>query len=170
MIGLVLGGVRSGKSAYAENWIQQYSAPWIYLATGRAWDEEMQNRIAKHQERRDHQWETIEEPLDLVSILSKTQQKPVLIDCLTLWVTNLLMEEQNVDLAVNRLADSLHKHMAPVIMVSSEVGLGIVPVNPLARQFCDYMGMVNQKLATISDKVTFIIAGLPMILKDSNKI
>ncbi|MDO9383482.1 MAG: bifunctional adenosylcobinamide kinase/adenosylcobinamide-phosphate guanylyltransferase [Hyphomicrobiaceae bacterium] len=162
---LVLGGARSGKSQYAEGLISALPSPWIYLATGEAGDGEMQERIAEHQARRGPNWVTREAPLQLAQTLRDAGDRPVLVDCLTLWVSNLMHAEHDVASACGELGDALMQRRAETVLVSNEVGLGIVPVNALARRFRDEAGRVNQKLARIADRVVFMVAGLPMIVK-----
>lgn len=165
---LVLGGARSGKSSYAENMAEQSGLTLRYLATGRAWDGEMQDRIRLHQDRRGSQWTTTEEPLDLAGTLARitSAESVVLVDCLTLWVTNLMMAERDVEQACHELAANLASLSGPVIFVSNEVGLGIVPDNAMARAFRDHAGRLNQIVAAHCQTVVFIAAGLPLVLKD----
>lgn len=166
---LVLGGARSGKSRFAEGLARNSALEKIYLATGRAWDEEMRARIAAHKvDRADDGWTTHEEPVDLVGAL-KALDKPervILVDCLTLWVTNLMMEEgRDVDADGAALAASLGELQATVIFVSNEVGLGIVPENKMARAFRDHAGRLHQAIAAEAAEVYFIAAGLPLKMK-----
>jgi adenosylcobinamide kinase/adenosylcobinamide-phosphate guanylyltransferase len=163
MITLVLGGARSGKSRYAEQLFTGDAAPF-YIATGQALDDEMRERIAHHRERRDPRWQTIEEPLDLAGAL-RTCGGPVLVDCLTLWVGNLMQAKAEIDQEVDRLAQILPELPGNVALVSNEVGLGIVPDNAMAREFRDHAGRANQRIAASADRVVFIAAGLPLILK-----
>jgi adenosylcobinamide kinase/adenosylcobinamide-phosphate guanylyltransferase len=164
---LVLGGARSGKSAFAESMIEAASASRLYLATGQAWDEEMRERIAAHQQRRGEGWETIEAPVELLQLLETNARadRPVLVDCLTLWVTNLMLGEHDIDTAFERLAAGLPGLKGPVVFVSNEVGLGIVPDNAMARAFRDHAGRLNQKIAGLADDVYFVAAGLPLKMK-----
>lgn len=164
---LVLGGARSGKSAFAENLAEAASPARIYLATGTAGDAEMSDRIAHHRARRGAGWRTVEEPLDLAGALAREASEgvPVLVDCLTLWVTNLMLGGHDIDHATQALCASLPGLNGPVIFVSNEVGLGIVPDNAMAREFRDHAGRVNQRVAQAAARVYFIAAGLPLTLK-----
>jgi adenosylcobinamide kinase / adenosylcobinamide-phosphate guanylyltransferase len=164
---LVLGGARSGKSNYAERLVVRAPAPWLYLATAQAIDDEMQARIAEHKGRRDARWRTVEVPLDLVEALAALGEKPqaVLIDCLTLWLSNTLLAKRNLAVAGDRLIAALTAARGPVVIVSNEVGLGIVPDTPLGREFRDAQGQLNQRVAAIADHVVFLAAGLPLTLK-----
>ena len=164
---LVLGGARSGKSAYAESMLAGYPAP-VYLATGEARDGEMADRIRLHRERRGAAWRTVEAPLDLVGALKAAAQpgSAVLVDCLTLWVSNLMGASRDVDAEGARLVSALAGLGAPVVFVANEVGLGIVPDNALAREFRDHAGRLNQHLAAVCQRVVFVAAGLPLVLKD----
>jgi adenosylcobinamide kinase/adenosylcobinamide-phosphate guanylyltransferase len=163
---LVLGGARSGKSRYAEDLVRQAGAG-IYLATAQALDAEMAARIACHRAGRGPGWTTIEEPLDLTGALTRAAQmeRPVLIDCLTLWLSNLMDAGRTVADETARLLDALKATAAPVALVSNEVGLGIVPDNALARAFRDEAGRLNQAVAHAADRVVFLAAGMPLILK-----
>jgi len=157
----VLGGARSGKSAYAEALVTAYPAPWRYIATAQAFDAEMADRIAGHQARRAPGWRTIEAPLDLSGALASPE--PVLIDCLTLWVSNLMLAGKEPDWP--GLLAALDSRAAPAVIVSNEVGLGIVPDNALARAFRDAAGRLHQQVAARADRVVFMVAGLPMVVK-----
>jgi adenosyl cobinamide kinase/adenosyl cobinamide phosphate guanylyltransferase len=162
---LVLGGARSGKSRHAEALIARHPAPWVYLATAAAWDDEMRDRIAQHRARRPAGWETVEVPLDLAAALTAAGGRPVLVDCLTLWLTNLMLGEHDVEAATLALEAALDARTAPTVLVSNEVGLGIVPDNALARAFRDRAGLLNQRIAARVANVHFIAAGLPLVLK-----
>ena len=163
---LVLGGARSGKSAHAESLLSK--APLLYLATGQAHDDEMADRIRRHRERRGPCWITVEEPLDLVEALYRHRSTfaGILVDCLTLWISNLMMAERNVAEAADALCAAITLTTVPLVLVSCEVGLGLVPETPLGREFRDYQGMVNQRVAKVCNKVVFVAAGLPLVLKD----
>lgn len=164
---LVLGGARSGKSRLAEACLTALPGPRLYVATGRAWDEEMRARIAHHKAERAHAgWQTVEEPLDVPGVLERHASTPALLDCLTLWLTNLLLDERDVEAESVRLLQSLSARLAPTVLVGNEVGLGIVPDNALARRFRDEAGRLHQRLAAEAARVVFVAAGLPMILKD----
>lgn len=163
---LVLGGARSGKSSYAEGLISALPGPWAYVATAEAFDEEMHQRIAYHQARRGLDWVQYETPLDIAATLSgDAADQPCLVDCLTLWLSNLMHAERDIARETSSLVDALSKRSAPCIMVSNEVGLGIVPDNALARRFRDEAGWLNQRIAAVADCVVFVAAGLPMTLK-----
>jgi adenosylcobinamide kinase / adenosylcobinamide-phosphate guanylyltransferase len=169
-ITFVFGGARSGKSRFAENLILSSGLTPLYLATGRAMDDEMNDRILAHQERRGKDWETMEEPLALADAVAQSAYKgrAVLVDSLAMWVTNLMMAEANVMRECDSLIASLSAAQAPVVLVSDEVGLGIVPDNPMARAFRDHAGDVNQKIARIADEAWFVAAGLPFAMKKSD--
>lgn len=155
---LVLGGARSGKSRHAESLFRP--GPRAYVATAQAFDDEMRARIAAHRaDRAGDGWSTIEEPIDLIGALAIDQ--PVLVDCLTLWLSNLLL----ADLPVPSLDAALAARRHDTVLVSNEVGLGIVPDNALARRFRDDAGRLHQHLATLADTVTFVVAGIPMRVK-----
>jgi adenosylcobinamide kinase/adenosylcobinamide-phosphate guanylyltransferase len=165
---LVLGGARSGKTAFAEQLAIRGGAKPAYLATAEALDAEMRDRVASHQASRGVKFATIEEPLALSDALIKAAKKHdiILVDCLTLWITNLLVANEDVALAVSELGATLVQlKTARVILVSNEVGLGIVPDNAMARTFRDLTGAAHQRLAEICDDVYFVAAGLPLTLK-----
>jgi len=166
-LALILGGARSGKSHFAENLITRASQPALYLATAQVRDDEMRARIVAHRARRSALWTTIEEPLELVNRLLECAQgsQPILVDCLTLWLANLMAAESDIGFETERLLAALPQMKAPVIMVANEVGLGIVPENELARRFRDHAGRLHQKLAALADRVVFMAAGLPLTLK-----
>jgi adenosylcobinamide kinase / adenosylcobinamide-phosphate guanylyltransferase len=167
---LVLGGARSGKSAFAEKLIVDSGLARIYLATATAGDGEMQTRIARHRVQRGEDWTTVEEPLALVDALTRsvTHGHAVLVDCLTLWLSNLLLAERDSDTEARRLTRFLGVAKHPVVLVSNEVGLGLVPETPLGRQFRDAQGRLNQAVAACVPNVVFIAAGLPLWLKKSS--
>ena len=162
---LVLGGARSGKSRYAETLITALPPPWIYLATAQALDAEMTARIEAHQARRGAGWCTVEAPRELAGALAAHAQAPVLVDCLTLWLSNLMMADARVDAEFDRLELALKEANAPVVMVANEVGSGIVPDNALARRFRDLQGGLNQRIAGRADHVVLLVAGLPLFVK-----
>ncbi|MGB7287064.1 MAG: bifunctional adenosylcobinamide kinase/adenosylcobinamide-phosphate guanylyltransferase [Salaquimonas sp.] len=166
---LVLGGARSGKSRFAENLVLGSGLKPVYIATGRALDDEMSERISIHQNRRDKEWETIEEPLALADTLLQTAHsgRVLLVDCLTLWVTNLMMAEADVMTECESLIAALPDLKAPVVFVSNEVGLGIVPENKMAREFRDHAGTVNQRVAIACQTAWFVASGLPLSLKSA---
>ncbi|WP_419900029.1 bifunctional adenosylcobinamide kinase/adenosylcobinamide-phosphate guanylyltransferase [Roseomonas sp. USHLN139] len=162
---LILGGARSGKSRHAEALLARHPAPWAYIATAEAWDGEMRERIAQHQARRDARWATIGAPLDLPGALEQAADRPALVDCLTLWLTNLMLGEHDVAAATAALEAALDRRAAPTVLVANEVGLGIVPDNKLARAFRDQAGLLNQRLAARAAQVHFVAAGLPLVMK-----
>lgn len=163
---LVIGGARSGKSAHAEALIEKLPPSWTYIATGQAFDAEMRDRIAHHRERRSVGWQTVEAPFGLADALDATPVgEPVLIDCLTLWLTNHMLAEHDLEAESARLLAVLSKPRGRWFAVSNEVGLGIVPDNALARRFRDEAGRLNQQVAKIANQVLFMAAGLPMVLK-----
>ena len=161
----ILGGARSGKSRHAEAVIEALPSPWVYIATAQAFDSEMQDRIALHRDRRPKHWQTIEAPLDLPRAVREAGEHPVLIDCLTLWVTNLLLGDHNTDDAFDGLIVALRARTAPTVIVSNETGLGIVPDNALARRFRDMAGVLNQRVAALAQRVDFVVAGIAMRVK-----
>ena len=163
---LVLGGARSGKSRHAEALVTALPRPWIYLATGEPRDNEMATRIAEHRARRVADWQTIEAPRDLAGALAAVPAgAAVLIDCLTLWLTNVMLAGLEVEAEIIRLEQALAGRTGPVILVANEVGLGIVPENALARRFRDVAGRLNQRLAQLADRVVLLVAGIPMQVK-----
>lgn len=172
MTTLVLGGARSGKSHFAEEeaerWLAQHPAgERIYIATAQVFDNEMSDRVEQHKAQRGDNWRTIEEPLNLVDVLAAqmNNEKFILVDCLTLWLTNLLVNDSNTDEAIGALCDLLMDAKAEIVLVSNEVGLGIVPDNKLARKFRDIQGLANQRIAQSARRVVLITAGLPLVLK-----
>lgn len=161
---LVLGGARSGKSRFAESLARQHGSPRTYIATAEAFDDEMRQRIAKHREQRAGDgWVTIESTLDPASVLPRDGL--VLLDCVTVWLGNLMHHGRDLRAEVAKLCAALEACPAEVILVSNEVGLSIVPENAMARRFRDEQGLANQALAAIADNVYFIAAGLPLKLK-----
>jgi adenosylcobinamide kinase / adenosylcobinamide-phosphate guanylyltransferase len=165
---LVLGGARSGKTAFGESLALRSGSSPVYVATAEVLDGEMRDRVASHQAGRADQFATIEEPLALSKALIKAAKSHdvILVDCLTLWITNLLLSGDNVANQVEKLAQTLRQlDNTRVILVSNEVGLGIVPDNAMARTFRDLAGSAHQRLAEICDDVYFVVAGLPMTLK-----
>ncbi|HLA01235.1 MAG TPA: bifunctional adenosylcobinamide kinase/adenosylcobinamide-phosphate guanylyltransferase [Aestuariivirga sp.] len=167
-IHLILGGARSGKSRYAESLSKGRK---FYIATAEASDEEMQQRIDTHRKQRGQGWETFDVPLDLVGALQTIDGKGrfILIDCLTIWLSNLMLVKLDVRAEIEMLCECLTKIKSRVVLVSNEVGLGIVPANVLARTFRDDQGFLNQRVAEIADEVIFMTAGLPMALKRAKR-
>src|SRR6202167_3547093 len=164
---LVLGGARSGKSRYAENLIGALPQPWIYVATAEALDNEMAECIAAHRARRGADWRTIEAPRDLAAALAAQAKLPVLVDCLTLWLSNLMLADADIELEMARLEDVLAASKTPIVLIATEVGSGIVPDHPLGRKFRDLQGVLNQRMAARADRVVLVVAGLPLVLKGS---
>jgi adenosylcobinamide kinase/adenosylcobinamide-phosphate guanylyltransferase len=164
---LVLGGARSGKSSFAERLVVDHRRGCVYLATAEIHDDEMAKRVRQHQARRDALWRNVEAPLDICRTLeAETEQgAAVLVDCLTLWLSNLMHAGRDPETETAMLIKALGQCGGPVVFVANEVGLGIVPDNKLARDFRDHAGRMNQRLAAVSDAVFFIAAGLPMQLK-----
>lgn len=164
---LVLGGARSGKSRYAESLIEALPPPWIYLATAEARDAEMAKRIAVHSARRDGHWRTIEAPHDLAGALrAAPAEAAVLVDCLTLWLSNRMLADADMDREIDALEAALANHDGPMVLVTNEVGAGIVPDNALARRFQDLQGALNQRIAARASRVFLMVAGLPLQVKD----
>ena len=164
---LVLGGARSGKSGFSEALVRSSGLERHYVATGRAFDEEMRDRISRHQADRGDGWTTHEEPLDLVGTLQRIDapDRAILVDCLTLWVTNLMMDGRDIAAEAQALADWLPRASARLVLVSNEVGLGIVPEHRMAREFRDHAGRLHQLVAATVPEVYFIAAGLPLKMK-----
>ncbi|GGY74563.1 bifunctional adenosylcobinamide kinase/adenosylcobinamide-phosphate guanylyltransferase [Cellvibrio zantedeschiae] len=170
-ITLVIGGARSGKSKYAEQLAINSQLPVTYVATATALDAEMEARIIHHQTRRPVDWALHECPLDLANLLENEAQKEhtILVDCLTLWLNNQLYKDstQNFSLLFSELVEAIKDSPAKIILVSNEVGLGIIPLGEVTRQFVDEAGRLNQFLAQVADQVIFTVAGLPLVLKQA---
>lgn len=163
---LVLGGARSGKSRHAEAIIEAAPAPWAYVATAQAFDAEMEERIALHRERRPAGWRTLDAPLTLAAALRDLPpHQPALVDCLTLWLTNHLLAERDLEQETDELLAALAVRPGLTVCVANEVGLGIVPDNALARRFRDAAGLLNQRVAAMADEVVMVVAGLPLVVK-----
>lgn len=173
MIEFVLGGARSGKSTYAEQQAKQSAKQVLYIATAEAGDNEMQWRISRHRKNRPENWQTIEEPIKLAEVIKQNGQENncLLIDCLTLWLSNILFSKQGeLQLAVfeqekQALLDVLSTATGQIILVSNEVGLGVVAIDKMTRRFVDESGFLHQRIAALSDRVVFVTAGLPQVLK-----
>jgi adenosylcobinamide kinase/adenosylcobinamide-phosphate guanylyltransferase len=163
----VIGGARSGKSRYGESLIATLPPPWAYVATAEALDAEMAERIAVHRARRGPQWRTIEAPRDLATALRECGTTPVLVDCLTLWLSNHMLADADIELEMARLENALMAAKTPVVLIANEVGSGIVPDHPLGRKFRDLQGALNQRMAARADRVVLVVAGLPLALKGS---
>lgn len=162
---LITGGARSGKSALAETRTLAFGHPAVYIATAEAGDAEMADRIEAHRARRGPDWQTHAEPLDLVAALDTTDGRPRLVDCLTLWLSNLMHAGRDWQAESAALIAALPRQRAPVVLVTNEVGLGIVPDNALARAFRDAAGFLNQQVAAAADEVTLAVAGLAVKVK-----
>jgi adenosylcobinamide kinase / adenosylcobinamide-phosphate guanylyltransferase len=164
---LVLGGARSGKSRYAERLVETAASRGTYCATAEAGDAEMARRIAEHRGRRGPFWHTVEAPLMLAPVIASEArgEHPLLVDCLTLWLSNLLLAGKPVDDETAALCAALRLAEGPVVLVANEVGMGLVPETPLGRRFRDAAGRLNQEVAALADRVVFVAAGLPLVLK-----
>lgn len=170
MLQLILGGARSGKSRLAEQIAKDSGLSVIYIATAQALDEEMQRRITHHQQQRPDHWHVYEEPIYLADLLLQLDQPDqlMLVDCLTLWLTNLLLAEDHAlqQLQMQKLFEVLPQLQSQIILVSNETGLGVVPMGEISRRFVDEAGRLHQTLGQLANKVMFCVAGFPMILKD----
>jgi len=168
-ISLVLGGARSGKSRHAERLVETAASCGIYCATAEAGDAEMAERIAAHRARRGRFWRTVEAPLALAQTIAAeaAPERPVLVDCLTLWLSNLLLAGRHWGEEADGLYRVLHRVAGPVVFVSNEVGMGLVPETPLGRRFRDAAGRLNQDVAALADRVVFVAAGLALVLKEA---
>ena len=168
---IIIGGCRSGKSARALSEAENFNPRRrLFIATCRPCDDEMRTRIARHQRERDPRWETLEVPLELPATLAahNTRGNVILVDCLTLWITNLMLAERSgaeIESQIAALVDAMSVMRCPVILVANEVGQGIVPENRMARRFRDWAGMVNQKVAACADQVIWMVAGIPVKIK-----
>jgi adenosylcobinamide kinase/adenosylcobinamide-phosphate guanylyltransferase len=167
LLTFVLGGARSGKSRFAEALVEGAARCGTYCATAEAGDEEMAERIAAHRARRGAFWRTIEAPLALADAIAAeaTPERPLLVDCLTLWLSNLMLAEAPIEQAFAILRMALRDAAGPIVLVANEVGLGLVPETLLGRRFRDAVGRLNQEIAALADRVVFITAGLPLVLK-----
>lgn len=170
-ITLVLGGARSGKTAHALRLTEDWGAgrQKVYVATAQAFDDEMRERIERHQKERDESWTTVEAPDNLPAVIRRhaAPDKVLLVDCLTLWLSNCMLAERDLDAERQALVAALGEANGPVVLVSNEVGLSIVPENKLARRYRDEAGWTNQAVAAIAAEVIFVAAGLPLTLKDN---
>lgn len=164
---LVIGGARSGKSRHAQAAAEATGGDLVFIATAQAFDLEMTERIARHKTDRGAEWRTVESPIDLVEAIIAEDHagQTILVDCLTLWASNLLLSEADVDRAILKLEFTLSRMTARVVLVSNEVGFGIVPDNALARRFRDIAGTLNQRVAGVATQVDLVVAGLPLRLK-----
>jgi adenosylcobinamide kinase/adenosylcobinamide-phosphate guanylyltransferase len=169
---LILGGARSGKSALGEKLALASGLNCIYLATAEARDEEMVERISHHRNRRGKSWQLIEETIDIDKVITQSSHPDtfILVDCLTLWTSNLMEKECDVSSAIKSLEKAIHNAAGDIIFVANEVGLGIVPMNKMARDFRDHAGRINQAVAAKVDTVHFCISGLPLTLKQDGSV
>lgn len=142
-----------------------FATPWTYIATSEVYDNEMRERVGEHKARRGDGWQTVEAPLNLAGAIDASNGNAVLVDCLTLWLSNLMHAESDIEAATVALEVALLRARVPVFLVSNEVGLGIVPDNALARRFRDEAGRLHQRLGARADRVLFMVAGLPMVVK-----
>jgi adenosylcobinamide kinase/adenosylcobinamide-phosphate guanylyltransferase len=171
---LVTGASRSGKSLFAQEWVEGFPAPRLYLATAQALDEEMAERIRRHQEGRGPGWVTLEEPLDVARGIRRAGEgaAAILLDCVTLWLSNLILADFPDAVILERtdaLMDALSSAPCPVAVVTNEVGWGIVPDNPLGRRFRDLAGTINQRLGRVAHRVVLMVAGIPVPLKPGER-
>ena len=164
---LFIGGARSGKSRLAQRHAEGVGGDLVFIATAQAFDDEMSDRIARHRADRDGRWRTVEAPLDLPDAIRREERSgtTILVDCLTLWASNLMLSGADLDAAGNDLADAVAENRGALILVTNEVGWGIVPDNVLARRFRDVAGRLNQRVAACVDSVRLVVAGLPLALK-----
>lgn len=163
----VVGGARSGKSRYAQRRCEAIGQRLVYIATAHAGDDEMAERIARHRADRGLGWTTLEEPIDLPRAIRDAARDAdaILVDCLTLWLSNVMQADQSIALARGELAEAVRQVKVPLVLIANELGLGIVPENALARQFRDEAGWVNQTIAQVVEEVVLVTAGLPLCLK-----
>ena len=168
---LVTGGARSGKSSFAEKRTKQLGSSLMYIATSEIIDSEMEKRVAEHQARRGSEWQTLHAPLKLAEALSETDGKgPCLVDCLTIWLNNLIFHNEDTIVATKELIKVLGQRSDPVVLVTNEVGSGIVPENALARRFRDEAGRMNQIISQVADEVYLSVSGIPLQIKPNPKL
>ena len=168
---LVTGGARSGKSVFAEKRTKQLGSSLIYIATSEVIDSEMKKRVEEHQARRGSEWQTLHAPINLTEALIETDGKgPCLVDCVTFWLNNLIFHDEDIDAATKELITVLNERSDPVVLVTNEIGSGIIPENALARRFLDEAGRFNQTIAQIADEVYVSISGIPLQIKPKLKI
>jgi adenosylcobinamide kinase / adenosylcobinamide-phosphate guanylyltransferase len=166
----ITGGCRSGKSRYALDYANRHFSQKVYLATGETLDEEMARRVEHHRRTRGPDWQTVEEPLEIANRIRQygDRTEVILVDCLTLWLSNLLMksiDDEAIMSEVAQLIAAIRECQATLLIVSNEVGMGIVPAEPLARRFRDLAGMANQRIAEAAETVIFMVSGMPLLLK-----
>lgn len=168
-LSFVLGGAASGKSAYAESLILNTRLTPIYIATAQVFDDEMSEKVSRHKQMRGTGWQTIEEPIAVADALATvSSRQAVLIDCATLWLTNIVLGEYDISAETSKLIDALRSCDGPIVVVSNEVGMGIVPDNALSRKFRNAQGALNQTIAAQADYVVSVMAGLPLVLKGAS--
>lgn len=165
----VIGGTRSGKSRYAQSRMEALPGVLTFIATAQALDEEMTDRIARHRADRGPRWQSLEAPLDLAQAIEQAQHSTdaILVDCLTLWLSNLMHAERDLAAATQSLTEAVQSCPIPIALVANEVGMGIVPENALARRFRDEAGRLNQRIAATAQEVVLVAAGLPLWLKNT---
>lgn len=168
----VFGGARSGKSRYAEKLVLGSGRKPVYVATSEVRDDEMEERVLHHQNRRGPEWDLVECPLDIADVIrdESDPSKILLIDCLTLWLTNVWFSDRDLQSGIAQLSDAIETAKGPVVAVSNEVGMGIVPETKLGREFRDEQGRLNQRIAALSSHVFFVAAGLPLCLKPVKEV
>ena len=162
---LILGGARSGKSRYGERLAAESGYSVKYVATAKAYDSEMERRIEQHKLDRPDHWLSVEEPLELASLLDDSSDHIILVDCLTLWLMNLMEAEADIVKSVDGFVSNLQTRKTPVILVSNEISMGVVPMGEMSRTYVDELGRLHQKIAQIADQVTLMVAGLPHKIK-----
>uniref|UniRef100_A0A7C4RSZ9 Adenosylcobinamide kinase n=1 Tax=Desulfatirhabdium butyrativorans TaxID=340467 RepID=A0A7C4RSZ9_9BACT len=169
---LVIGGCRSGKSGHALRLAETLSERnRVFIATCRPMDEEMRQRVAKHQRERDPSWRVVEDVSDLGEAIRQAAcpDGVVLVDCLTLWAADLLWSGSDMEAALDRLMEGMRASSGPVVLVSGEVGLGMVPENAMARAYRDAVGLINQRVAALADRVVWMVAGIPVVIQDRSQ-
>ena len=168
---LITGGARSGKSVFAEKRTKQLGSSLIYIATSEVIDSEMKKRVEEHQARRGSEWQTFHAPINLTEALVETDGKgPCLVDCVTFWLNNLIFHDEDIDAATKELITVLNERSDPVVLVTNEIGSGIIPENALARRFLDEAGRLNQTISQIADEVYVSISGIPLQIKPDPRI
>ena len=165
-ITLILGGTSSGKSAWAERYVLEQGQKVGYIATAQAFDAEMKEKIAQHRQRRGDEWTTREEPVNIISCFDAfPAEQPILLDCATLWLSNLMLAEKNIAAESSAFIDYLHNYTGKLVIVSNEAGLSVIPHTPIGRDFQKAQGQLNQQLASVANRVVFVVSGLPLLLK-----
>ena len=166
----ITGGARSGKSSFALKQASCIFGKKAYIATAEALDEEMRKRIEDHREQRGKEWDTFEEPLMIAEVINKIgdRYETLVLDCLTLWLSNIMHSDLSIEAEIESLISALLSHQTSVFIVSNEVGLGIVPENEMARKFRDMAGLLNQKIAGAADEVYIVVAGIPLRIKETH--